>query len=331
MWTDFTFVPFDSTQRSVPPPALYVRAVIGVGRTVRFARALRDQSITDVIVMTANGGSAVEKTVMLAISRASGLRTAFYPVAYRIFEDVGRSLLWRWCIQHTIRLSTLVICQGATIAHEVQRLGATEDQCRIVPNLAELAEMYGDIKEEARSNEIVFLGWITASKGIFDLLKAIHLSDELATVPILICSDGPDRQAARAMASRLRLTNVQFLGWLETGGVREILQRASTLVLPSYTEGMPGSIVEALAAGAVVVTTPVGVITDYILHEESGLIVPVGDPAALAEALERIQRDPALRLRLRTRGQSLARAAFDADQASGHLSAALHHMGTRIR
>ncbi len=325
-WSAFDFVPFDSTQRSVPPPPLRVRAILAASRLVRFARALRGQRVTDVIVMTASGGSAIEKTTMLAIARAARKRTAFYPVACEVFEHAKRSAFWRWWIRQTIRLSTLVICQGKTIVDEVQRLGGTQDQCRVAPNLADLSELYGDLREETRSNEIVFLGWNIASKGIFDLLTAIHMSEELAAVPTLIFGDGADALAARTMAANLGLTHVEFLGWVETDRVREILKRASTLVLPSYTEGMPGSVIEALAAGAVVVTTPVGVITDYVAHGESGLIVPVGDPAALAVALERVQRDPVLRLRLRSNGQRLAREAFDKDQAYGHLSAALLHM-----
>jgi hypothetical protein len=108
----------------VPAPPLLVRAILAVHRLVRFVWELRRQRITDVIVMTANGGSAIEKTIMLAIARMARRRTAFYPVAYRIFEDVERSTLWRGWIRQTIRLSTLVICQGATIADAVQRLGA---------------------------------------------------------------------------------------------------------------------------------------------------------------------------------------------------------------
>ncbi|MGZ6949738.1 MAG: glycosyltransferase family 4 protein [Ilumatobacteraceae bacterium] len=277
--------------------------------------------------MTADRGSAIEKTIMLAVARAARKRTAFYPVAHGIFDDAARSTFWRVWLRQTVRLSTLVICQGKTIADAVQRLGGTPDQCRVVPNLADLSEVYGDLDEEKRSNEIVFLGWLTASKGIFDLLAAIQQSNELRTVPFVICGDGADGNAARTMAADQGLTNVRFMGWVETDHqVREILKGASTLVLPSYTEGMPGTIIEALAAGAVVVTTPVGVIADYVVHDESGLIVPVGDPAALACALERVQRDPELRVRLRRNGQQLARAAFDKDHAYEHLSEALRHM-----
>lgn len=325
-WTAFNFIPFDSTQRSIPAPPLPVRAVLAVSRLVRFTWILRRRRITDVIVMTANGGSAIEKTIMLAIARGGRRRTAFYPVAYQLFEDVERSKFWRAWVTLSIRLSTLIICQGEIIAAAAKRLGGTPTQCRVVPNMADLSDLYGSLDENERSNTIVFLGWLNASKGIFDLLTAIDRSDELRTVPMVICGDGADISAARAMAAKLGLSRVEFLGWVETNRVREILKSACTVVLPSYTEGMPGCIIEGLAAGAVVVTTPVGVITDYIVDGETGLIVPIGNPRRLALALERVQRDPALRLRLRTNGQRLAREAFDKDRAYGHLMAALFHM-----
>ena len=82
-------------------------------------------------------------------------------------------------------------------------------------------------------------------------------------------------------------------------------------MLSSRSEGAPFSILEAMAAGLPVVATDVGGVRELVADGETGLLVPAGDPARLAEALRSLLADPALRRRLGAAGHARARERFD--------------------
>lgn len=98
--------------------------------------------------------------------------------------------------------------------------------------------------------------------------------------------------------------------WGQSQRVPEILARASLAVLPSYREGMPKALIEAAAAGRAVVTTDVPGCRDAIEPGVSGLLVPVRDSGALAEAIARLLDDPARRAAMGRAGRALAERAF---------------------
>ena len=81
-------------------------------------------------------------------------------------------------------------------------------------------------------------------------------------------------------------------------GNRAQLQQTDILTLPSFVESLPMAVIEAFAYGVAVVATPVGAVPEVVTHERNGLLVPVGDAAALADALNRLIEDGALRRRL---------------------------------
>jgi glycosyltransferase involved in cell wall biosynthesis len=107
---------------------------------------------------------------------------------------------------------------------------------------------------------------------------------------------GPDlaaRAAQLGVADRVR-----FLGGLHSSQVPERLRQADVFCVPSFAEGLPVSIMEAMAVGVPVVTTYIGGIPELAVNEETALVVPAGDAAGLANALARMLRDGELRQRL---------------------------------
>ena len=94
------------------------------------------------------------------------------------------------------------------------------------------------------------------------------------------------------------ISQITFPGRLAPDQVKRALATADILVLPSFEENLPLSIIEAMGAGLAIVATPVGAVPDLIRDGETGLLVPVGDPHGLTEALSRLLRDGTLRRRL---------------------------------
>jgi glycosyltransferase involved in cell wall biosynthesis len=121
-----------------------------------------------------------------------------------------------------------------------------------------------------------------------------------------IVGDGPERAALEAAAATAQ---VELLG--ERGDVPEQLAASDVFVLSSRSEGMPMSILEAMAAGLPVVASAVGGIPEIVRDGETGLLVPPGDADALAAALGRLLDDDGLRRRLGAAGRERALDEFD--------------------
>ena len=121
---------------------------------------------------------------------------------------------------------------------------------------------------------------------------------------LLIAGDGHLRESLTNRCRELGLErHVQFLGWVPDASSR-LLPAGEIFVQSSLWEAMSIVVLEAMASGKAMVVTSVGENTRVVIPEESALVVPPADPAALAEALRRLLRDPAMRVRLGKEAQS---------------------------
>jgi len=103
---------------------------------------------------------------------------------------------------------------------------------------------------------------------------------------------------------------VRLLGNMSSGEVADRLQESDVLLLPSLDEGLPTVILEAMASGLAVVATDCGGVREALSDGVEGLIVPPRDAVAMAAALERLWRDPALRARMGAAGRRTATSRF---------------------
>ncbi|MBL8595954.1 MAG: glycosyltransferase family 4 protein [Devosia sp.] len=158
---------------------------------------------------------------------------------------------------------------------------------------------------------ILFLGRIGDMKGVPQLGEALNRMQHLGNWRATIAGDG-HVEAARAKAAEYGLADrVNLPGWVDGQGVAELIASADILVLPSFTENLPLSIIEAMASGLAVVATPVGAVPDIVRDGETGLLVPVGDVEALTLALTRLVEDQPLRRRLGAAALQLHRERLD--------------------
>jgi glycosyltransferase involved in cell wall biosynthesis len=155
---------------------------------------------------------------------------------------------------------------------------------------------------------ILFLGRVEERKGAFDLIDAAALLR--GRYRLVICGEGAIDAAAQHARSRGVDGRVSFPGWIDGQGKRELLRRASILVLPSYHEGVPMAVLEAMSWSIPVVATAVGGIPDIVTDGKEGVLVQPGDPAGLAQAIERLMDDPTLRAALGSAGRRKMQLQF---------------------
>lgn len=126
---------------------------------------------------------------------------------------------------------------------------------------------------------------------------------------LVLVGDGPEREKIETLTREKKLeANVRLLG-LRTD-IGRLLPAADLFLLTSISEGIPLTVIEAMAAGLPVVATQVGGMPEVIEADQSGLLVPSGDDAALAEAVLRLADDPHLRRQLGLAGRARAYALF---------------------
>jgi glycosyltransferase involved in cell wall biosynthesis len=131
---------------------------------------------------------------------------------------------------------------------------------------------------------VLFLGRIGERKGTFDLIRAAERLKAI-DVRFLIAGDG-DVERANAAIRAADLTNqVEVLGWVDDQRVVELLGHSDLYALPSYDEGLPMGILEAMASGLPIISTPVGGIPDAVIDGANGYLIEPGDSEALADRI----------------------------------------------
>ncbi len=274
--------------------------------------AMRARGGLDLVhINLASHGSTQRKMMVAGLARLLGvpyvlhLHGGDYP---NFWKDDGSALSRR--IHRLFAGAARIVVLGETWRKFViSRAPDVADRVVIVPNAAArptLPHRGGD--ERAH---ILFLGRINDMKGAPQLGEALNRMRDLPNWRATLAGDG-HVEAARARTAEFGLANrVDLPGWVGPDRVAELIASADILVLPSFIENLPLSIIEAMASGVAVVATPVGAVPDIVRDGETGLLVPAGDVDALEAALTRLVRDGALRRRLGAAGLALHRERLD--------------------
>lgn len=172
---------------------------------------------------------------------------------------------------------------------------------------------------------------LVEKKGLVTLIEACRrLRERGIEVSCVIAGDGPERRRLLGAAAAAGLDGaVEITGFVSQERIRELYRRATVFALPCQVassgdrDGIPVALMEAMAAGLPVVTTPISGIPELVHDEVSGILVPPGDPEALAGAIARVVADPELARRLGVAAVAKVAAEFDARRNAGRLLACI--------
>lgn len=224
---------------------------------------------------------------------------------YRLFWKNDASFLSRR-IRAMFERAARVVVLGRTWQDFVTgQAPDTADHISIVPNATEIPSL--PHVGGGETVHILFLGRIGERKGVPQLIDALHGMQDHPGWRATIAGDG-DVEVSESRSTALGLGDrVAFPGWVGPAAVASLIASADILVLPSFAENLPVSVIEGMAAGLAVVATPVGAVEDIIRDGQTGLLVPPGDVPALTDALMRLVNDPELRARLGSAAQAVHR------------------------
>ena len=189
----------------------------------------------------------------------------------------------------------------------IDELGLDETRIDVLLNAVRGPDELAAARRGGRTCRLLFMGRIEREKGIPELLAALA-SPAVAGLAwsIRLAGLGDAAPFEREAAALGIGDRVEFVGWVPPETIYGWLEECDVFVLPSHREGLSMAVLEAMAYGLAVVTTPVGAHPEAIENGIDGVLVPAGDVGALAAALERVIGDESLRGRL----QAGARARF---------------------
>jgi glycosyltransferase involved in cell wall biosynthesis len=190
------------------------------------------------------------------------------------------------------------------------------NECEVAPSqvvvLPNPVRVPARVPDRAGRSQVQFLhlGRLGTRKGGYDLVNAFAaLPESVRSRARLVLAGDGDVEGMQKLAAPLG-DRVRVLSWIDAHERDRLLAESDVFVLPSYAEGVPMSLLEAMAAGLPAITTPVGGIPDVFTHGAEGMLVPPGDAGQLRAAMSAFITDEPARLAAGRRAYERARA-FD--------------------
>ena len=188
---------------------------------------------------------------------------------------------------------------------------------------------YGRRPREAFGKRVIFVGRLDPVKGAPLLVEA--MAQVLAQHPdarLTLVGDGPARALAEAKAKSLGIANrVTFAGFQSQGAVATLLEESDMLVLPSFAEGVPVVLMEAMASRLPVIASRVAGVQELVDDGVSGFAVPPGDVATLANRIGQLMADPSLAARMGQAGRATVEQEFTIADEGAWLAEVLRNGG----
>jgi glycosyltransferase involved in cell wall biosynthesis len=281
-------------------------------KLVRFLRALvlvqthLRRGVDVVHIHFASGASSRRKMMIARLAALHGVPVILHCHGGGFRRYWGRiSLVERRLIRQMLRRAQRIVVLGADWGDFYASIGAPRDRIEVLPNPVAVPKRVPARTQSGRVR-LVHLASLSRDKGSFDLLEALsRLPQRIKTQMHVVAAGTGAVEELRAAALRLGLQEIlEVRNWIEADERDQLLACSDVFVLPSYYEGLPMSLLEAMAWGLAPICTPIGSIPEYIEDGVNGLLVRPGDVEELAEKIERVVLDGNLRAQLGQRARA---------------------------
>jgi glycosyltransferase involved in cell wall biosynthesis len=172
----------------------------------------------------------------------------------------------------------------------------------ILPNAVEIPK---NILPKPRSKDlkIIFIGRIDKQKGLYDILNALETIKNKVQFQYLLAGEGPDKDLYISHCKNILNDKFRYLGVLKSSDKIEFYRNADIFILPSFFEGMPNALLEAMSYGITSIVTPVGSIPEVIINNKNGFIVPLHNDRVISDIIIKLYNNKTLLIELGTAAQ----------------------------
>jgi len=267
---------------------------------------LLSQKVDVVYLHMSQGGSTVRKSILVLIAALFQKPIVMHTHGSRFHQFYAnlpfvaqRLLSWifRRCARFIVLSDSWKVFYTKTVGLSPTSVVVLSNPVKLPPHVPP--------RSASKQVTFLFLGRIGSRKGAFDLIRAYAAmpADLRDQAHLIVAGDG-EVDAARQLVDSLGLTDaISLPGWVGVEQRDQLLASADVFVLPSYNEGLPMSVLEAMGWGLPVITTPVGGIPELITPKQNGLLVTPGDLEQLATAMQFLIQDSSERQALGRRAR----------------------------
>ena len=259
-----------------------------------FTGLLLRRKVSLVHIHAAMRGSFWRKGLFASLARLGGVPVILHLHGSEMQPFYQSQTAWvQALIRRHLERATRVIVLSQSWERFVHSI-APPARIVIVPNHVALPPPVAP--QDRQQNTILFLGLVGDRKGVFDLLPAFAQVLEKHPQSRLVIGGNGEVKRAQSVVLTLGIAHaVDLAGWIGPDDKARLLARAGIYTLPSHNEGLPVSVLEAMAYGLPVVTSHAGGLPELIRDGENGLLIEAGDKDAIAAALICLLDDAALR------------------------------------
>lgn len=305
-------VHYVEAHREVPVRRKVLLALSGLSR---LARLLVSGRVSLVHIHVASGISFWRKSLYASLARLFGR-----PVILHIHGGSFLEFFYqcpapaRWLIRWQLEGAARVIVLSPTWEETVRQI-SPRLHFEVLPNPVALPKDAAVDSSRGAALNFLFLGRLEQAKGVFEAVRAFaQISGDYPHARLILAGDG-DQAVVENLATELGINEkVVYAGWVSGEAKNRVLASAHAFILPSHIEGLPVSMLEAMAYGVPVVVSRVGSVPEVLEHGVNGLMIEAGNVESLRTAMAALAASQEMRSFLGKAGRSLVAAQFAADR-----------------
>jgi glycosyltransferase involved in cell wall biosynthesis len=277
-------------------------------RLIVFAQALGKllgrltfQKIDILYIHLSDGGSLLRKAILALIGLSFQKPVLIHTHGAEFHVTYSRLPAWakQWLSAIFRQSQAFIVLSNTWKEFYVTNLGLDPKLVYVLPNPTELPEQIPQ-RLNVQTVNLLFCGRVGQRKGAFDLIQAFaNLPSTIKDCSKLILAGDGDLEQAQNLVDNLNLGEyITLVGWVNSEKRNELLASSDVFILPSYNEGLPMAILEAMAWGLPIISTPVGGIPELVVSNKNGFLVTPGDVEQLSQTMQTLIANETLRLSL---------------------------------
>ena len=297
----------------------FIHKMLFFARSYRkISKALKVHDYSIVHIHMSQGGSFRRKYLIHKLCRKYGIRDIIHLHSSSFMDFYSKAnMREKRHIEQLLSESGCIIVLGTEWENRIRGI-ASKANTVIMNNTVSIPKIVSNQTVEPMS--FLFLGVLFKRKGVIDLVKAINLlktDGTLSRYPAIFNIGGTgecEEELKKYVIDNSISSYINFLGWVSGEEKIKQLEKNQVLVLPSYNEGLPIAILEAISYGMPVISTDVGSVSEAVFDGENGFLFKPGDIRALSDSIKKILESKELRESFGLKSRQIAEQYFNEEQ-----------------